>query len=79
MLSFRNSLKDELFFDNVYYWCDSQIALAWIKLTNKELKTFRENRVTEIRKNTIIENSHVCKTIEKPLRFNHTQANYRFK
>ena len=48
MLSVRNSLKDELLFDNVYYWCDSQIALAWIKSTNKEFKTFIENRVTEI-------------------------------
>ena len=25
MLSVRNSLKDEFLFDNVYYWCDSQI------------------------------------------------------
>ena len=48
MLSLRNSLKDELFFDNVYYWCDSQIALAWVKSTNKEFKTFIEHRVTEI-------------------------------
>ena len=52
MLSIRNSLKNELLFDNVYYWCDSQIALAWIKSTNKEFKAFIENRVTEIRKNS---------------------------
>ena len=45
MLSFRNSLKNQLLFDNAYYWCDSQIALAWIKSTNKEFKTFIENRV----------------------------------
>ena len=48
MLLVRNSLKDELLFDNVYYWCDSKIGLAWLKSTNKEFKAFIENRVTEI-------------------------------
>ena len=43
LLSVTNSLKDELLFDNIYHWCDSQIALAWIKLTNKEFKAFIEN------------------------------------
>ena len=66
MLSVRISLKDERLFDNVYYWCDSQIALAWIKSTNKEFKTFTENRVAEIRKHNIIENWHYCKTMENP-------------
>ena len=66
MLSVRNSLKDERLFDNVYYWCDLQIALAWIKSTNKEFRTFTENRVTEIRKHNIIENWHYCKTMENP-------------
>ena len=66
MLSIRNSLKNELLFDNVYYWCDSQIALAWIKSANKEFKAFIENSVTEIRKNRIIENWHYFKTIENP-------------
>ena len=45
-------MKDEFLFDNVYYWCDSQIVLAWIESTNKEFKAFIENRVTEIRKNS---------------------------
>ena len=27
IISVRNSLKDQLLFDNVYYWCDSQITL----------------------------------------------------
>ena len=49
MIPIRNSLKDELLFDNVYYYCNSQIALAWIKSTNKEFKTFIRNRVVEIR------------------------------
>ena len=66
MLSVRNSLKDEFLFDNVYYWCDSQIVLAWIESTNKEFKAFIENRVTEIRKNSIIENWYYCKTVENP-------------
>ena len=65
MLWVRNFLKDELLFD-VYHWCDSQIALAWIKSTNKEFKAFIENRVTEIRKNSAIENWHYCKTMENP-------------
>ena len=66
MLSVRNSLKDELLFDNVYYWCDPPIALSWIKSTNKEFKAFRKNKVTEIRKNSIIENWHYCRTMENP-------------
>ena len=66
MLSVRNSLKDEFLFDNVYYWCDSQIVLAWIESTNKEFKAFIENRVNEIRKNSIIENWYYCKTVENP-------------
>ena len=37
-----------------------------MKSTNKEFKAFIENRVTEIRKNSIIENWHCCKTIENP-------------
>ena len=65
MLWVRNFLKDELLFD-VYYWCDSQIALAWIKSTNKEFKGFMENRVTEIWKKSAIENWHYCKTMENP-------------
>ena len=77
MLSVRNSLKDELLFDNVYYWCDSQIALVWIKSLNKEFRTFIENRVIEMRKNSLIENWHYCKTKENPLRFN--ESIYRFK
>ena len=66
MLSVRNSLNDELLLDNVYYWCDLQTALALIKSANKEIKAFIENRVTEMRKNSIILNWHYCKTIENP-------------
>ena len=40
------------------------MALAWIKSRNQEFKTFIENRVMEIRKNTLIENWHYCKTKE---------------
>ena len=40
--------------------------IAWIKSTKKEFKTFIENRVTEIRKNSIIEYWHYCKTMENP-------------
>ena len=37
-----------------------------MKSTNKEFKAFIENRVTEIRKNSIIENWYYCKTVENP-------------
>ena len=67
MLSVRNPLKYELLVGNVYYWCDPQITLAWIKSTNKEFKTFIKNRVIEIRKNTFTKNLHSCKTKENPL------------
>ena len=63
MLPVRNSLNDVLLF-HVYYQCESQIALAWIKSTNKEFKRFIEKRVIEIRRNTSIENWHYCKTKE---------------
>ena len=41
-------------------------ALAWIKSTSKEFKAFIENAVTKIRKNSVIENWHYCKTMGKP-------------
>ena len=40
------------------------MALAWIKSRNQEFKTFIENRVMEIRKNTLLENWHYRKTKE---------------
>ena len=63
MLPVDNSLNDELLF-HVYYQCHSQIALAWIKPTNKEFKGFIEKRVIEIRRNTSVENWHYCKSKE---------------
>ena len=32
----------------IYYWCDSQIVLAWIQNRSKQLKTFVANRISRI-------------------------------
>ena len=34
--------------DNIYYWTDSRIALAWIQRPSVSLKTFVANRVADI-------------------------------
>ena len=66
IISVMCALKEEMKFNKIYCWTDSQVALAWIKSTNKELKTFVQNRVIEIRKNVAIENWFYCKSIENP-------------
>ena len=60
------ALKEEMKFDKSYCWTDSKVALAWIKAKNKELKTFVQNRVIEIRKNVSIENWYYCKSVDNP-------------
>ncbi|XP_061704607.1 uncharacterized protein LOC133515970 [Cydia pomonella] len=35
-------------FDSVYFWCDSTIVLGWIRMSPHTLKTFVQNRVSEI-------------------------------
>lgn len=41
---------------------DSQVSLAWIKSTDKILKTFVENRVREICQNVEPEKWYYCRT-----------------
>ena len=54
VVTMLNSLKEEIFIDEFYCYSDSQIALAWILPTDKELKTFCQNRAKVIRKNVDI-------------------------
>ena len=46
-----SAVKDEIVFDKITCFTDSQVSLSWIKAEAKELKTFVQNRVIEIRKN----------------------------
>lgn len=41
-----NSLR--LKFDNVYFWTDSTVVMGWIRMSPHLLKTFVQNRVTEL-------------------------------
>jgi hypothetical protein len=60
------ALKEELAIDSVHCWTDSQITLSWIRATNKEFKTFVQNRVVTIRENVDSSKWHYCKTINNP-------------
>ncbi|KAK6172490.1 hypothetical protein SNE40_016128 [Patella caerulea] len=64
-VSVVNALN-HLTINQVYYWSDSQVALSWIRNTNKEYKQFVQNRVTEIRRISPIENWNYCPTSENP-------------
>ena len=59
------ALKHRYNFKRITYWTDSMASLAWIKST-KELQTFVENRVQEIRKLTIKENWFHIKGRDNP-------------
>ena len=47
--SILKAVENELTFDNIICFTDSQVSLSWIKAEEKELKTFVQNRVIEIR------------------------------
>ena len=51
VVSVTSAVEDELSIINKCCFTDSQVSLAWVKADNKELKTFVQNRVIEIRKN----------------------------
>ena len=52
---------------NIYCFTDSTIALAWrIRSTDKEYKTFVQNRVIQIRSLVNVNNWFYCRTIENP-------------
>ena len=45
-----NTFNNILIFKNIYAWSDSQVTLQWLH-SQKQLPTFNQNRVDEIRKN----------------------------
>ena len=59
-------MVSEIDISNFYCWTDSQISLAWIRLTNQEFKTFIGNRVNTIRKLVAPKLWNYCKTDENP-------------
>ena len=66
VINVLNALCNEICIDEVLCFTDSQVSLAWIKSTDKELKTFVENRVKEIRRNVEPENWYYCRTNDNP-------------
>ena len=58
--SLKNALKNCVNFDKIYLWTDWKVILSWIKAIDKEFKTFVENCLREIHKNTDVENSSYC-------------------
>ena len=64
--SVLKALDGELEIDELFCWSDSKITLAWIKAEEKELKTFVQNRVLEIRNNVSSEKWFYCNTSENP-------------
>ena len=64
--SVKNAFNNQIKFDKKLLWTDSQITLAWIKSTQRKYKTFVENRVQEIRKNTSTDDWFYCKTNDNP-------------
>ena len=69
MKNVENCLGNILNVSKKFYWTDSQITLSWISNKNKEFKTFVENRVQEIRKNTNIKNWFYIDTKNNPADF----------
>ena len=55
-----NKVKNRVSYavDEIFYWSDSQIALAWIAHPSANLKTFVTNRVADIQESSEIKNWH---------------------
>ena len=69
MVSVKNAISSVLKIAKEYFWTDSEITLAWISSQKKEFKTFVENRVQEIRRNTDLNDWLYCETKIKSCRF----------
>ena len=52
-------------FHNTFLWTDSKVTLAWIR-SNKEFKTFVQNRLNEIRRITDAKTWFYCSTKNNP-------------
>lgn len=53
-------------FDQIYYWTDSTIVLAWIQSESRKFKTFVGNRVSEIQEISHMHNWYHVKTNDNP-------------
>lgn len=49
-----------------YYWCDSKIALSWIKSSPNKWKTFVGNRVASIQENTSVNEWFYVESLKNP-------------
>ncbi|GJQ87162.1 hypothetical protein Trydic_g8746 [Trypoxylus dichotomus] len=56
----------KLNFHSVYYWCDSTIALAWIRAAPQKWQTFVANRVASIQNISNSENWHHVRSYDNP-------------
>ena len=66
MVKVKQALEQELLINDYYCWSDSMIVLAWILAEHKELKTFVQNRVSQIRNNIDSKKWHYCRSAENP-------------
>ena len=66
MSAVQSALESEIKVDDVFFWSDSLVSLGWIKSWRKELKTFCQNRVTEIRRDSDMSKWNYVNTKENP-------------
>ena len=66
MSTVQSALESEIKVDDVFFWSDSLVSLGWIKSWRKELKTFCQNRVTEIRRDSDMTKWNYVNTKENP-------------
>ena len=66
MVNVLAALREELNVNTYFCWTDSMVSLAWIYAADKELKTFVQNKVLEIRKNVEITRWGYCKSVDNP-------------
>ena len=66
MVNVSSALAKEISLEALYCYGDSEIAIAWIRASSKEFKTFVQNRVVKTRKNVSKEKWYYCKTDENP-------------
>ena len=61
----RETFKEELEIEDVYYWTDSKVAISWIQ-NGKKLPCFEKGRVKEILKKSKPDQWHYVPTKENP-------------
>ena len=59
---FPSAVEEEMTINGEYCFTDSQVSLAWVKAENRELTTFVQNRVKEIRKDVDPRFWRYCRT-----------------